>query len=116
MLYSYGILMEGGILQIVKDTGILCLGTCMLVFAVAGHFLTSIPRWQRVLLIIAGIMTCIPEAISDYIGFAIGGFVIILHVIKYIGEKDQRIAAAAETSKVVKTIIADTSEVNLDEE
>ena len=101
--------------RVLTDSGILALGTAMLVFAVAGYLLTNIPMWQRLLLVAGGICTCIPEAMTDYIGFAIGAVVVVLQILKYRSEKEQR-AAAVQQPKVVKKILADTSEVNLDEE
>ena len=114
-VYEPGILMEGSLIQIITDSGILALGTAMLVFAVAGYLLTNIPVWQRLLLLAGGICTCIPESLTDIIGFAIGGVVVVLQILKWRSEKDQR-AAAIQQPKVVKKILADTSEVNLDEE
>ena len=79
------------------------------------YLLTNIPMWQRLLLLAGGICTCIPESMTDIIGFAIGGVVVVLQILKWRSEKDQR-AAAIQQPKVVKKILADTSEVNLDEE
>lgn len=76
-VYEPGILMEGSLIQIITDSGILALGTAMLVFAVAGYLLTNIPMWQRLLLLAGGICTCIPESMTDIIGFAIGGVVVV---------------------------------------
>ena len=113
-VYEPGILMEGSLLQILTDSGILFLGTCLLVFAVSGYFLSNIPMWQRIALLVAGICTCIPETISDIIGFSIGGVIVLLQVVKYMREK-KAMAGVAQV-KTVRKIVADTSEVNLDEE
>ena len=107
--------MEGGILQIVHDAGILALGTSMLVFAVAGYLLTNIPVWQRLLLVVGGICTCIPETVTDFVGLGIGIFIVVLQVIarqKYLKEHPE----LANAVKTVKHVEADTSKVNLDEE
>ena len=114
-VYQPGILMEGGILQIVHDAGILALGTSMLVFAVAGYLLTNIPMWQRLLLVVGGICTCIPETFTDIVGLGIGAFIVVLQIIarqKYVKEHPE----LANAVKTVKHVEADTSKVNLDEE
>lgn len=114
-VYAPGILMEGTIFDIAFDTGILALGTAMLVFAVAGYLLTNIPMWQRLLLVVGGICTCIPETITDIIGLSIGAVVVVLQVFAAQKARSER-AAVADQPKVIKKILADTSEVNLDEE
>ncbi len=114
-VYEPGILMEGTLLDIVHDTGILALGTAMLVFAVAGYLLTNIPVWQRLLLLAGGICTCIPEPITDVIGLSIGAVVVVLQIFAARKVKMER-ANVADQPKVVQKIVADTSEVNLDEE
>ena len=114
-VYEPGILMDGTLLDIVHDTGILALGTAMLVFAVAGYLLTNIPMWQRLLLVAGGICTCIPESITDIIGLSIGAVVVLLQIFAAQKAKKER-AAVADQPRVVKKIVADTSEVNLDEE
>lgn len=114
-VYEPGILMDGTLLDIVHDTGILALGTAMLVFAVAGYLLTNIPMWQRILLVVGGICTCIPESITDIIGLSIGAVVVVLQIFAAQKVKKER-GSVADQPKVVKKIVADTSEVNLDEE
>ena len=114
-VYEPGILMDGTLLDIVHDTGILALGTAMLVFAVAGYLLTNIPMWQRLLLVAGGICTCIPESITDIIGLSIGAVVVVLQIFAAQKAKKERSAVASQP-RVVKKIVADTSEVNLDEE
>ncbi|MGE4276665.1 MAG: TRAP transporter permease [Lawsonibacter sp.] len=113
-VYQSGILLEGGLFAIVHDVSILALGTSMLVFAVAGFLLTNIPMWQRLLLVCAGILTCIPETFTDVAGIIIAIIVVVLQVLKY--QREKRLQPVTEEHKVVKKIVADTSEVNLDEE
>ncbi|MCQ4864642.1 TRAP transporter permease [Pseudoflavonifractor phocaeensis] len=114
-VYEPGILMDGSIIDILHDTGILALGTAMLVFAVAGYFMTNLPLWQRLLLVVGGICTCIPEGFTDLLGLSIGAAVVVLQIIKHRHVRKET-ASAVPQQKVVKRIVADTSEVNLDEE
>ncbi len=114
-VYESGILLEGSFLTIVHDVGILALGTAMLVFAVAGYMLTNVPMWQRLLLLVGGICTCIPETITDIVGLGIGAAIVALQVVAAQKVKKER-GNIADQPKVVKKIVADTSEVNLDEE
>lgn len=76
-VYQPGILMEGSLFDIVSATGILLMGTAFLVFAVAGYIFEDMPKWQRIVLAIAGICTCIPEHISDYLGIGLAAFIFI---------------------------------------
>ena len=114
-VYEPGILMSGSLWQILTDSGVLLLGTAFLVFGVAGYFKTFIPMWQRVLLAFAGILTCIPEAFTDYMGFALGFVMLGLNVAKYMKDKKEH-PELYSGERVVKHITADTSEVILDEE
>ena len=115
-VYEPGILMEGSLLDIVHDTGILALGTILLVFCVAGYIFTNVPMWQRLLLLVAGIFTCIPEPITDYIGLTIGAIIIILNYLKKKKIKATQGPSGSTEPIVVQTVVADTSQVNLDEE
>lgn len=107
-VYQPGVLLEGNLLGIIHDNGVLMFGTAMLVFAVAGFLLTNIPNWQRVLLLIGGICTCIPETISDLIGFVIFVFILFLQIIAHKKEGPRK--AAAEKIEVIE---ADTSQVDV---
>ena len=71
--------------------------------------------WQRILLLVGGICTCIPETYTDIIGLAIGAVVVVLQVLakqKFVKEHPE----LANATKTVKHVEADTSKVNLDEE
>jgi TRAP-type uncharacterized transport system fused permease subunit len=72
-VYDSGILLEGSFPTIFHDVSILVLGTVLLVFAVAGYLKVNFPMWQRIVLLIGGILTCIPEDITDVVGLVIGG-------------------------------------------
>ena len=114
-VYQPGILMEGGLLAIIHDSGILALGTAMLVFAVAGYLLTDIPLWQRILLVVGGICTCIPESFTDIVGLSIGVVIVVLQIFA----RKKYMAAHPELANAAKKVVhveADTSKVNLDEE
>ena len=114
-VYQPGILMEGGLLAIIHDSGILALGTAMLVFAVAGYLLTDIPIWQRILLVVGGICTCIPESFTDIVGLSIGVVIVVLQIFA----RKKYMAAHPELANAAKKVVhveADTSKVNLDEE
>ena len=114
-VYQPGILMEGGLLAIIHDSGILALGTAMLVFAVAGYLLTDILVWQRILLVVGGICTCIPESFTDIVGLSIGVVIVVLQIFA----RKKYMAAHPELANAAKKVVhveADTSKVNLDEE
>jgi TRAP transporter 4TM/12TM fusion protein len=113
-VYDSGILLEGSFPTIFHDVSILVLGTVLLVFAVAGYLKVNFPMWQRIVLLIGGILTCIPEDITDVVGLVIGGAMVVLNLIAYSKEKKDHPEQGG--GKVVKEILADTSECKLDEE
>jgi len=81
-VYQPGILMEGSLFDIIHDTGILAMGTIFLTTGLAGYIFIPFKAWERIAMVIAGVCTCIPEAISDYIGIAIAVAIIVEQVIR----------------------------------
>jgi TRAP transporter 4TM/12TM fusion protein len=92
-VYQPAILLQGTLLATVYSTATLVMGTSFLAMGVAGYVLAPLKVWERALLVIAGIMTCLPEAISDYGGMMLAAVVIIHQVfvrIKVNKQKSQR--------------------------
>lgn len=79
-VYQPGVLMMGTLYDIISATGILVIGTCFLVFGISGYLLTPMRMWERLLMVFAGILTCIPEHISDVAGFCVAGAVIAVEI------------------------------------
>jgi UPF0716 family protein affecting phage T7 exclusion len=46
-------------------------------------------RWERTIFIIAGILICIPESITDRIGFVLGGTLLVWLIVQRIRNKPQ---------------------------
>lgn len=85
-VYQPGILMSGSLYDIISSTGILVLGTSFLTLGVAGYLLVQMKGWERALMVIAGILTCIPEFYSDIAGFALAAIVVISQIVKRINK------------------------------
>lgn len=81
-VYQPGILMEGSLMNIVHDTSILAMGTIFLTVGLAGYLLLPFKNWERILMVAAGVCTCIPESVSDFIGIAIAVVVIVEQMIR----------------------------------
>lgn len=69
--------MEGSLLQIITHSVILIVGTVFLTMGLSGFFLISFNKIERIAMFIAGVCVCIPESVSDIIGFVIGGLILI---------------------------------------
>jgi len=92
-VYQPAILLEGTLLETIYSTATLLMGTSFLAMGVAGYVLAPLKAWERALLVIAGIMTCLPEAISDYVGMMLAAVVVIHQIfvrIKINKQKSQR--------------------------
>ena len=76
--------MEGTILQIVTHTAILVIGTVFLTMGLAGFFLIPFNKIERIAMFAAGVCVCIPESVSDIIGFVIGGAILVEQLIRRI--------------------------------
>ena len=48
----------------------------------AGYLLLPFKTWERVLMIIAGVCTCIPETVSDVAGIAIALAIIVEQIVR----------------------------------
>jgi TRAP-type uncharacterized transport system fused permease subunit len=62
------------------------LGTSFLTLGVAGYLLVQMKTWERALMVIAGILTCIPEFYSDIAGFVLAAIVVVSQIIKRINK------------------------------
>jgi TRAP transporter 4TM/12TM fusion protein len=91
-VYQPGILLIGTLLEIIHSTGILIIGTFFLTLGVSGYFLAPISKLERTLFVIAGILVCIPETISDIVGLVIGVALVVLHIITWKTHKNQQVA------------------------
>ena len=86
-VYQPGVLMEGSFLQIVTHTAILLSGTIFLTCGLAGYFLIPFKLVERLAMFIAGVCVCIPEPLTDAIGYAIAAVVIVEQIIRKINQK-----------------------------
>ena len=76
-VYQPGVLMEGSLLQIITHSVILIVGTVFLTMGLSGFFLISFNKIERIAMFIAGVCVCVPESVSDIVGFVIGGLILI---------------------------------------
>jgi TRAP transporter 4TM/12TM fusion protein len=82
-VYQPGILLIGTVFEVFSSTFILVAGTILLTIGLAGYFVGGIlHRWERTLFVIAGILICLPESVTDKIGFALGGIIIVYELYK----------------------------------
>jgi len=79
-VYDPALLLEGSIPQIIWAILTCVTGTVGLAFGLVGHFLREISVVKRVILIVAAIMSIIPEPISSYIGLGIIAAFLLLEV------------------------------------
>ncbi|NCB53202.1 MAG: TRAP transporter large permease subunit, partial [Clostridia bacterium] len=81
-VYQPGILLQGTLFEIIYSTSTLLMGTTFLAMGVSGYILEPMYKWERALIVLAGILTCIPEAFSDYLGLGIALLVIVYQFIR----------------------------------
>ena len=60
------------------------MGTTFLTLGVSGYLLVPMYKWERGLMVVAGILTCIPEPFSDIAGFAIAALVVASQIVRRI--------------------------------
>jgi len=89
-VYQPGILLQGTLFDIVSATSILLLGTTLMALGVAGYIVAPLNKWERVMLIIAGVLTCIPESYTDIIGIIIAAVVIVIHVTRHVSKRGKK--------------------------
>lgn len=89
-VYQPGILFQGTVSEIVFATSILVLGTTFLTLGVAGYILAPMKKWERIMMVIAGIFTCIPESYTDYIGIIIAAVVIVTHISRCMTKRSKK--------------------------
>lgn len=89
-VYKPGILMVGTMYEIILSTSILVMGTAFLTLGVSGYILENMYKWERTLMIIAGILTCIPEHASDVIGFILAGIAIASQISRRISKNKNK--------------------------
>jgi TRAP-type uncharacterized transport system fused permease subunit len=92
-VYQPGILLIGTVMDVISSTGTLVIGTLMLTIGLAGYLFRALYRWERTIFIIAGILVCIPEAITDRIGFVLGGVFFVWLLIQHIRNRPHQAAA-----------------------
>jgi len=90
-VYDPALLLEGSIPQILWAVLTCLTGTVGLACGLVGHFLREISVVKRVILIVAAIMSIIPEPISSYIGLGIIAAFLLLEVylVKFSSSKMQ---------------------------
>jgi TRAP transporter 4TM/12TM fusion protein len=99
-VYQPGILMEGSLITIIHDTGILATGTMFLTMGLAGYIFIPFKPWERVAMVVAGVCTCIPETISDYVGLVIAAVIIAQQIIRKIRNKSNTDAESEGNSVI----------------
>jgi TRAP transporter 4TM/12TM fusion protein len=68
-VYQPGVLLIGPFGEIVMAIGILVAGTFMLTIGLSGYFNMELSKIERSICIISGILICLPESVTDIIGF-----------------------------------------------
>ncbi len=81
-VYEPAILLMGSGLEIAKSTALLFVGTCFLAAGIAGYFILPLRIIERIILISAGIITILPERMTDIIGISAGTVMFLMLIFR----------------------------------
>jgi TRAP transporter 4TM/12TM fusion protein len=80
IVYNPGLILEGPMWDIVWGTFTTLIGVIALAGSVIGFFFRRTSTWERVVLCIGAILLIVPEMITDFVGMAMVGTVLLLQL------------------------------------
>jgi len=81
-VYQPGVLLMGTGFEIVGAIFTLAFGTFMLTVGLAGYLFFPMGMYERVLFACSGVLICIPEQLTDIVGFIVAFVLIVWQVVK----------------------------------
>jgi len=76
-VYNTSILLEGPLWEIFWRTAVTLFGIAALAGAVIGHFFRPATLWERAVLLVGALSLIVPEMITDFIGMALVGGILL---------------------------------------
>ncbi len=83
-----GLLLQGSPVDTLFATVVLLVGTCFLVFGIAGYLRHPMGGLERAMFIASGFITCLPITNSDPVGICAGCILIAVHLFRRRSEKE----------------------------
>ena len=82
-VFQPGVLLIGSFGEIAAAVGVLILGTAFMVMGIAGFLVVKMKPWERIFFIVGGILVCIPESVTDIIGYALCAAGMAIQIVRW---------------------------------
>lgn len=77
-VYNPGLLLEGGLLHVLQAVVSATIGVYFFCIGLEGWLSGRLASWNRGILLLAGVLTIAPSLLTDLLGLAMGGLVIVI--------------------------------------